>query len=220
MSSSNDDDGFEFGFGTFLLVLLFILMKNIPHACASGCDGSSSAPKNRKKKKFDYNNGKCLHELDVVVLESAIEWNPRRLFLRCALWEKVELRCDYFIWADEVVDAGRDCGIQEQSEESKWRSAEESNWKVEEEIKKLLQTIDGINQKLKSIENGCRPLLAPRPPFALGLLAFGPLILGASGKGLGPLMGCRVRPGVDINCWNLSLKEGLVVFIISELTTG
>ncbi|RYR40208.1 hypothetical protein Ahy_A09g045917 [Arachis hypogaea] len=26
MSSSNDDDGFEFGFGTFLLVLLFILM--------------------------------------------------------------------------------------------------------------------------------------------------------------------------------------------------
>ncbi|QHO00705.1 uncharacterized protein DS421_13g408710 [Arachis hypogaea] len=77
-----------------------------------GCGGSSSTPKNRKKKKFDYNNGKCLHRLDAVVLESATEWNPGRLFLRCPLWEqKVELRCDYFIWADEVVDAGRDCGI-------------------------------------------------------------------------------------------------------------
>ncbi|QHO30082.1 hypothetical protein S83_024987 [Arachis hypogaea] len=119
--------------------------KNIPHACASGCGGSSFAPKNRKKKKFDYNNGKCLHGLDAVMLESATEWNPGRLFLRCPLWE-VELRCDYFIWADEVVDAGRDCEIQEQSEESKWRFAEESNWKLEEEMKKMLEIIDGINQ--------------------------------------------------------------------------
>ncbi|XLR57334.1 hypothetical protein S83_008006, partial [Arachis hypogaea] len=63
---------------------------------------------------------------------------------------KVELRCDYFIWADEVVDAGRDCEIQEQSEESKWRFGEESNWKVEEEMK-MLQTIDGINQELGSV---------------------------------------------------------------------
>ncbi|XLT86350.1 hypothetical protein HN873_008103, partial [Arachis hypogaea] len=50
--------------------------------------------------------------------------------------------------------------------------------------------------------------LAAGPHFALGLLAFG------------PLMGCRVRPGVGINCWNLSLKEELAAFIVSELTIG
>ncbi|QHO33936.1 uncharacterized protein DS421_9g262640 [Arachis hypogaea] len=126
--------------------------KNIPHACASGCGGSSFAPKNRKKKKFYYNNGKCLHGLDAVMLESAIEWNPEDCFfvVHYARY-KVELRCDYFIWADKVVDAERDCEIQKQSEESKWRFAEESNWKVEEEMKKMLQIIDGINQELKNI---------------------------------------------------------------------
>ncbi|XLT58506.1 hypothetical protein HN873_051110, partial [Arachis hypogaea] len=67
---------------------------------------------------------------------------------------------------------------------------------------------------------GLRPLLAVGPPFALGLLAFGPLKLRASGEDLGPLMGCRVRPGVGINCWNLFLKEGLAAFIVSELTIG
>ncbi|MED6173312.1 hypothetical protein PIB30_058182 [Stylosanthes scabra] len=55
-------------------------------SCVSACGGSPSMLKNRKKK-FEYNNGKCSYGLNAVMLESRTEWNLRRLFLRCPLWE-------------------------------------------------------------------------------------------------------------------------------------
>ncbi|MED6209063.1 hypothetical protein PIB30_051035 [Stylosanthes scabra] len=65
--------------------------KNNPQICVSACGGSSSVVKNKRKKKFDYNNGKCLHDLDAVILESGTEMNPERLFLRSPLWKRVYL---------------------------------------------------------------------------------------------------------------------------------
>ncbi|MED6169994.1 hypothetical protein PIB30_026450 [Stylosanthes scabra] len=49
--------------------------KKSTQSCGSACFGSPSFVKN-KKKKFDYNNDKCLHGLDGVMLQSGTQWNP------------------------------------------------------------------------------------------------------------------------------------------------
>ncbi|MED6114118.1 hypothetical protein PIB30_077242 [Stylosanthes scabra] len=87
--------------------------KKSTQSCESACVGSPSFVKNRKKK-FDYNNGKCLHGLDGVILESGMQWNPRRLFIRCPLWERADLRCDYFVWVDEIGDNGKSVGFRKE----------------------------------------------------------------------------------------------------------
>ncbi|MED6180755.1 hypothetical protein PIB30_013383 [Stylosanthes scabra] len=73
----------------------------VSQSCGSTCVGSPSFVKNRKKK-FGYNNGKCLHGLNGVMLEFGTQWNSGRLFLRCPLRERADLRCEYFVWADEM----------------------------------------------------------------------------------------------------------------------
>ncbi|MED6150142.1 hypothetical protein PIB30_069498 [Stylosanthes scabra] len=86
-------------------------------SCCSACVGSPSFVKNRKRK-FDYNNGMCFHSLDGVMLESGTQWNLGRLFLRCTLWERADLRCDYFVWVEEIGDVGKSMGVQERIEKS------------------------------------------------------------------------------------------------------
>ncbi|QHN94267.1 hypothetical protein S83_060796 [Arachis hypogaea] len=83
--------------------------------CGSDVGGGSSLL--RKKKKFEYNNDKCLHGIEAVVLNSGTEWNPDRLFLRCPLWESAEHRCEYFVWLDEVEEKTRNVGTDVVSEE-------------------------------------------------------------------------------------------------------
>ncbi|MED6138854.1 hypothetical protein PIB30_078329 [Stylosanthes scabra] len=126
--------------------------KNNPQSCSSASGGSPSVVKNKRKKKFDYNNGKCLHDLDTVTLESGIEMNPGRLFLRCPLWERVDLKCDYFVWADEInSDGEKNWRIQESGEESSWKNGQQKQEEIEEDLRKLQKSIEDIKGELKFI---------------------------------------------------------------------
>ncbi|MED6136974.1 hypothetical protein PIB30_060692 [Stylosanthes scabra] len=112
--------------------------KNNTQTFASASGGSSALAKNKRKQKFDCNNGKCVHDLDAVILESRTEMNPGRLFLRCPLWERVDLRCDCFVWADEIhSNGGKNLGMQETNEEISWKNGQPKLNVLEEDMKKL-----------------------------------------------------------------------------------
>ncbi|MED6137250.1 hypothetical protein PIB30_063364 [Stylosanthes scabra] len=67
---------------------------------------TSQRLKSATKKKFGYNNGKCLHGLNGVMLEFGTQWNFGRLFLRCPFSE-----------VDEIEDAEKSTLVQERVEE-------------------------------------------------------------------------------------------------------
>ncbi|MED6119500.1 hypothetical protein PIB30_012407 [Stylosanthes scabra] len=115
-------------------------------SCSSACVGSPSFVKNRKKK-FEYNNGKCLHSLDAVMLEFGTQLNPGGFFLRCPLWERANLRCDYFIWVDEIGDGGKTMGSHKRIDESHQKT-NCSN----EDVMKLIHTISLMGEELKFIK--------------------------------------------------------------------
>ncbi|MED6125452.1 hypothetical protein PIB30_068696 [Stylosanthes scabra] len=58
----------------------------------------------RNVKKHPYNGGKCYHGMNAVPLKSRTTENPNRWFLRCPHYKLSELRCEYFVWVDEVHD--------------------------------------------------------------------------------------------------------------------
>ncbi|QHN75419.1 uncharacterized protein LOC110271667 [Arachis ipaensis] len=129
--------------------------------CGNVVSGRSSLLRNKKKKKFDYNNGKCLHGIEAVVLKSGTEWNPDRLFLGCPLWESAEHRCEYFVWLDEVE--GKTKKKVETEVESKERSLKQSYQKMnelteyatklEEDVQQLQKTVNLIRGEIKCIKN-------------------------------------------------------------------
>ncbi|MED6196131.1 hypothetical protein PIB30_044397 [Stylosanthes scabra] len=86
-------------------------------SCGSACGGSPSFLRKRKKK-CAFNNGKCSHGLDAMTLQFGTQLNPGRLFLRCPLWEKADLRCEYFVWVDEIADDEKSAGVHERGEAS------------------------------------------------------------------------------------------------------
>ncbi|MED6122291.1 hypothetical protein PIB30_038491 [Stylosanthes scabra] len=144
--------------------------KKSTQSCGSACFGSPSFVKNRKKK-FDYNNGKCLHDLDGVMLQSGTQWNPGRLFLRCPLWKRPDLRCDYFVWADEIKDDEKNIGVQERIEESynKVESHLDAQY-TQEDVKLIMNTMSSTAEELKIIRKlihgifvGIGVLAAPHP---------------------------------------------------------
>ncbi|MED6135114.1 hypothetical protein PIB30_043169 [Stylosanthes scabra] len=111
--------------------------KKSTQSCGSACFGSHSFVKNRKKK-FDYNNGKCLHGLDGVMPQSGTQWNLGRLFLRCPLWE--------------IKDDEKNIGVQERIEES--YNKVESHLDAQntyEDVKLIMNTMTYMAEELKVI---------------------------------------------------------------------
>ncbi|MED6160316.1 hypothetical protein PIB30_050395 [Stylosanthes scabra] len=125
----------------------------VSQSCGSACVGSPSFMKNRKKK-FGYNNGKCLHGLDAVMLEFGTQWNPGRLFFRCPLWEKNDLRCEYFAWVDEIGDVEKNIGVQERGEESHNKAEQYLGGNCSnEDVTKIINKMTYMAEELKYIRN-------------------------------------------------------------------
>ncbi|QHN97433.1 uncharacterized protein LOC107612989 [Arachis ipaensis] len=82
---------------------------------SSDTDGSSTGTASkRKNKKHPFNDGKCYHGIEAVLLKSRTENNLRRWFFRCSLYKKEsKLRCEYFVWIDEVEDEYKDKAIRD-----------------------------------------------------------------------------------------------------------
>ncbi|MED6183975.1 hypothetical protein PIB30_042922 [Stylosanthes scabra] len=72
-------------------------------SCASNSSASSYGWVSRRTlKKHPYNGGRCYHGINAVLLKSCTVENPNRWFLRCPHYKLSELRCEYFVWVDEV----------------------------------------------------------------------------------------------------------------------
>ncbi|MED6113734.1 hypothetical protein PIB30_073609 [Stylosanthes scabra] len=103
--------------------------KRSTQSCGSACVGSPSFVKNRKKK-FDYNNGKCLHDLD----------------------RRADLHCDYFVWVDEIGDNEKSVGVQKRVEESYNKVESYLGAKYsKEDVRIIMNTMTYMVEELKAI---------------------------------------------------------------------
>ncbi|MED6206869.1 hypothetical protein PIB30_030639 [Stylosanthes scabra] len=62
----------------------------------------------RNLKRHHYNGGRCYHRLNPVTLKFRTTENPNRWFLRCPI-----IRCECFVWVDEVHDLDMKRNLQE-----------------------------------------------------------------------------------------------------------
>ncbi|MED6162057.1 hypothetical protein PIB30_066784 [Stylosanthes scabra] len=79
----------------------------LPQGVSSPSDSAASSAgwlSGRKVIKHLYNGGRCYYGMNTVPLKSRTAENPNRWFLRCPHYKLSELRCEYFVWVDEVHD--------------------------------------------------------------------------------------------------------------------
>ncbi|MED6201938.1 hypothetical protein PIB30_100187 [Stylosanthes scabra] len=69
----------------------------------------------RKLKRHPYNGERCYHGMDAMLLKFRTAENPNRWFLRCPHYKKSDLRCEYFIWVDEVCDLDTQKEVEEKN---------------------------------------------------------------------------------------------------------